>query len=125
MLEHLFGTPIIGRVLFYLLVNEKNYASQMQQAFDLPLSSIQRACARLEQGGILACQSEGKTRIYQFIPRYPSLEELRAFLEKAYACLPPDYKQRSDEPLKQARPRRQGKHLRGVGERSRAFDAFR
>ena len=116
MLEHLFGTPIIERVLFYLLVNEKSYASQMQQAFDLPLYSIQRACARLEQGGILACQSEGKTRVYQFNPRYPFLEELRAFLEKAYACLPADHKQRYYEPLKRARPRRQGKPLRFVNE---------
>ncbi|MFZ4099597.1 MAG: hypothetical protein ACOYKZ_04635 [Chlamydiia bacterium] len=55
-------------------MNEKSYASQMQQAFDIPLYSIQRACARLEQGGVLVCQSEGKTRVYQFNPRDPFLE---------------------------------------------------
>ena len=98
MLEYLFGTPVIERVLFYLLVNEKSYASQMHEAFNVPLYSIQRACARLEQGGILACRSEGKTRVYQFNPRYP------------------DYKQRYYEPLKRARPRRQGKPLRSVNE---------
>ena len=114
MLEHLFGTPVIERVLFYIVVNEKSYASQMQQAFDIPLYSIQRACARLEQGGVLVCQSEGKTRVYQFNPRYPYLAELTAFLNKAYECLPRDHRERYYEPIKRTRPRRQEKPRRLV-----------
>lgn len=33
MLESLFGNPIIEKVMFFLLVNEKCYPSQLKNAF--------------------------------------------------------------------------------------------
>jgi hypothetical protein len=94
MLECLFGNPVIEKVLFYLVVNQKCYPSQLKNTFQTPLYSFQRALERLERGGVIVSHKEGKTLIYQFNPRYPFLKELKSFLEKAYSFLPEDIQQK-------------------------------
>lgn len=111
MLEHLFGNPVIEKVLFYLLQNEKCYPSELREVFQTPLYSFQRALGRLEKGGIVVCHREGKTLLYQFNPRYPFLNELKAFLGKAYTFFPEDIREKYYEPRIRKRPRRQGKPL--------------
>lgn len=111
MLESLFGNPIIEKVMFFLLVNEKCYPSQLKKTFQSPLYSFQRALARLEKGGIVASHQVGKTLLYQFNPRYPFLRELKVFLQKAYDFFPEEIKEKYYEPFTRKRPRRQGKPL--------------
>ena len=111
MLESLFGNPEIEKVLFYLLTNETCYPSQLRSAFQMPLYSFQRALSRLEKGGIVVSHREGKTLLYQFNPRYPFLNELRIFLQKAYTFFPPEIREKYYEPVSRKRPRRQGKPL--------------
>ena len=111
MLESLFGTPIIEKVLFFLMVNEKCYPSQLKSSFQLPLYSFQRALARLEKGNVIVSYREGKTLLYEFNPRYPFLAELKVFLQKAYEALPQEMRDKYYEPSLRKRPRRQGKPL--------------
>ena len=111
MLESLFGNSIIEKVLFYLLVNQKCYPSQLSKTFQTPLYSFQRALGRLESGGIIVGFKEGKTLIYQFNPRYPFLNELKTFLTRAYQFLPAEIRQKYYEPIVRKRPRRLGKPL--------------
>lgn len=111
MLESLFGNPIIEKALFFLLVNDKCYPSQLKNTFQSPLYSFQRALSRLEKGGIIVSHSEGKTLIYQFNPRYPFLNELKVFLKKAYEYFPQEIREKYYEPISRKRPRRQGKPL--------------
>jgi hypothetical protein len=111
VLESLFGNSIIEKVMFFLLINEKCYPSQLKNIFQSPLYSFQRAFARLEKGGIIISHSEGKTLIYQFNPRYPFLNELKIFLKKAYEFFPEEIKEKYYEPISRKRPRRQGKPL--------------
>lgn len=111
MLESLFGSPIIEKILFFLIVNKKCYPSQLREAFQNPLYSFQRALARLEKGGVVVSYREGKTLVYQFNPRYPFLPELQAFLSKAYSFFPEDIREKYYEPIVRKRPRRQGKPL--------------
>lgn len=111
MLEYLFGNPVIEKVLFYLIVNQKCYPSQLKETFQMPLYSFQRALGRLERGGVIVSHKEGKTLIYQFNPRYPFLTDLKTFLEKAYSFLPEDIRKKYYEPIVRKRPRRQGKPL--------------
>jgi len=111
MLESIFGTPIIEKVLFFMLVNNRCYASQLKEAFQMPLYSFQRALTRLEKGGVLVSYKEGKTLLYQFNPRYPFLSELLAFLQKAYSSFPEDFREKYYEPIIRKRPRRSGKPL--------------
>ncbi|MCE2982312.1 MAG: winged helix-turn-helix domain-containing protein [Parachlamydia sp.] len=111
MLEYLFGTPIIEKILFFLLVNSKCYPSQLKKNFEIPLYSFQRALGKLERGGVIFSHREGKTLIYQFNPRYPLLKELLTFLQKAYFSFPDEIKLKYYEPVIRKRPRRQGKPL--------------
>lgn len=112
MLEDLFGNPVIEKVLFYLLVNKKCYPSQLKKVFQVPLYSFQRALLRLEKGGIIVNNKEGKTLMYQFNPRYPFLEELTKFLKRAYESFPEEFRIKYYEPIVRTRPRRHGKPLK-------------
>lgn len=111
MLESLFGNAVIEKILFYLLINDECYPSQLKEGFQTPLYSFQRALARLEKGGIIVSHRKGKTLLYQFNPRYPVLKELRAFLEKAYDGFPQEIREKFYEQVIRKRPRRQGKPL--------------
>ncbi len=116
MLEKLFGNGVIEKILFYLLANETGYASQMAKMFGSQLYSVQKGLARLEQGGILVSQSQGKTLVFCFNPRYPFLDELKAFLQRAYEFLPDEERERWYEPVIRKRPRRSGKPLNRVND---------
>ena len=109
MLEKLFGNVVIEKIFFYLLLNEKSYASQLKKVLHIPLYSVQMALSRLEQGGILVRHAVGKTQIYQWNPRYPFLVELKAFLQKAYNSLPENIRMQFYETPIRKRPRRKGK----------------
>jgi hypothetical protein len=112
MLEKLFGNSVIEKILFYLLMNEKSYGAELARTLELPLYSVQMALQRLEDGSIIAAIQEGKTRVYQFNPRYPFLLEIKAFLAKAYTFLPNTLKAQYYEAPVRRRPRRKGKPYR-------------
>ncbi|MBS0620055.1 MAG: winged helix-turn-helix transcriptional regulator [Verrucomicrobia bacterium] len=111
MLEKLFGNAVIEKILFYLLANEKSYASELQAALGIPLYSIQMALGRLEKGGILVRQAQGKTQLYQFNPRYPFRVTLQSFLKQAYDSLPEEMRIKLYEAPVRRRPRRKDKPL--------------
>lgn len=111
MLEALFGNESIERVLFYLLKNKTCYALQLKKQFVSPLSSMQKALLRLEGGGILVSNLIGKTRVFQFNPRYLFLKELHSFLQSVYETLPEEIKKKYYEIPVRKRPRRTGKPL--------------
>ncbi len=111
MLEALFGNESIERVLFYVYKNKSCYALQLKKQFRTALSPMQQALLRLEKGGILASTLVGKTRVFQFNPRYFFLDELCAFLQRAYETLPEEIKKQYYEPMIRKRPRRTGKPL--------------
>lgn len=92
MLKFLFGNKNIERILIYLLVNEKCYAHQIHRMLNIPLTPIQKALNRLEEGEVIKSQTEGKIRIYQFNPAYPVINELEMLLKKAFHTLPPHEK---------------------------------
>jgi hypothetical protein len=111
MLESLFGNESIERVFFFLLRNEACYALQLKKQFGTALSPLQQALLRLEKGGILVSILVGKTRVFQFNPRYLFRKELRSFLERVYKTLPEEFKRKYYEKTERRRPRRTGKPL--------------
>ncbi len=116
MLEKLFGNVVIEKILFYLLMNEKSYGSELSKILETPLYSVQKALMRLEDGGVIVALEEGKTRMFQFNPRYPFLKELKAFLNKAYDFLPIEMKKRFYEAPLRRRPRKTGKPLKRLSD---------
>ena len=109
MLETLFGTANIERVLVFLLTRQEGYAREIAQFFNTNLYAIQRQLDKLEAGGVLVSRTAGRTRLYQFNPRYPFLNELKPLLEKALSFYPEDLRERLV--MNRRRPRRRDKPL--------------
>jgi hypothetical protein len=88
MLEVLCGNKNVQRILIFLFVNNRCYGTQLHRSLKVPLTPIQKALNRLENGGLITSFYEGKTRLYQFNPAYPLMPEVENLLKKAYTLLP-------------------------------------
>ncbi|MGC1878796.1 MAG: hypothetical protein WA678_05420 [Rhabdochlamydiaceae bacterium] len=62
-------------------------------------------------GSLLASFLEGRTRVFQWNPRYPFLKEIQNLAEKAYAFLPLNIQESRFQKKKRKRPGRSGKPL--------------
>ena len=111
MLEYLFGNKNVEKVLIYLCLHEKCYASELSRCFESPLDPIQKTLQKLEHGGLLVSFLEGKTRLFEWNPRYPFLQEIQMLAQKACEFLPEDIKEKTYQNMKRRRPRRTKKPL--------------
>ncbi len=109
MLSPLLGSENSERVLIFILKRDAGYAREITRFFDATLYAIQQQLDKLEKGGILVSRKVGRTRLYEFNPRYPFLKELQALLEKAYTFYPEDIRENLE--MNRRRPRRKGKPL--------------
>lgn len=108
-LEGLFGNATAEKVLYYIENYESGYASAIASTFEIAVSQVQKQLERLELDGVLSSKTIGKTRTYQFNPRYRFLKPLRALLKEAIEALPADYQTKYFK--QRQRPRRAGKPL--------------
>jgi predicted transcriptional regulator len=109
MLTPLFGNESSERVLVFLLARNEGYAREIAQFFQANLYAIQRQLDKLEAGGVLVSRAVGRTRLYQFNPRYPFLLELKQLLEKAFSFYPQEI--REELIMNRRRPRKRDKPL--------------
>lgn len=109
MLTVLLGTENSERVLIFLLARKEGYAREIAQFFDTNLYAIQRQLQKLEAGGVLVSRTAGRTRLYQFNPRYPFLNELKQLIEKALSFYPENV--RENLLMNRRRPRKRDKPL--------------
>ena len=109
MLTALLGTENSERVLIFLLARNEGYAREIAQFFDTNLYAIQRQLDKLEAGGVLVSRTAGRTRLYQFNPRYPFLNELKQLLERALSFYPEE--RRESLVMNRRRPRKRDKPL--------------
>jgi predicted ArsR family transcriptional regulator len=109
MLTPLLGTENSERALLFLLTRNEGYAREIAQFFNTNLYAIQRQLDKLEAGGVLVSRTVGRTRLYQFNPRYPFLHELKQLLEKALSFYPEDVRESLE--LNRRRPRKRDKPL--------------
>lgn len=111
MLEYLFANKNVEKVLMYLFLHEKANATELSGAFDSSLDPIQKTLKKLEEGGLLVSFLEGRTRVFQWNPRYPFLAEIRSLAEKEFSFLPQHIQESTYMLKKRKRPRRTGKPL--------------
>jgi hypothetical protein len=109
VIEVLLGSKNAERVLIYIFGREEGYAREIASFYGTDLKPIQMQLDKFEKGGVLVSRAIGRTRPYEFNPRYPFLNELKALLEKALSFYPA----REQEELKmnRRRPRAKGKEL--------------
>ena len=111
MLEYLFSNKNVEKVLMYLNLHKKANATELSRSFNSPLDPIQKTLRKLEMGGLLVSFLEGKTRVFQWNPRYPFLNEIQNLAQKAYDFLPQAIQASVYQNKKRKRPRKTGKNL--------------
>ncbi len=109
MLEPILGSISSERVLIFILARNEGYAREIARFFETDLNPILVQLAKLERGGILVSRKVGRTRLYEFNPRYAFLDELRGLLDKAFSFYPQELRGRLL--MNRRRPRRQGRPL--------------
>jgi len=109
MLEPVLGNSTVEKVLFALEVYGQVYPNGLAKLFGISVNGIQQQLSRLEDGGIVVSLMAGRTRLYQFNPRYAFLKELKALIKKAMQFLP--QKEIQKYYRNRTRPRRKGKPL--------------
>jgi len=109
MLESILGSLNCERVLVFILARKEGYAREIARFYKTDLAPIQKQLDKLELGGVLASRTAGRTRLYQFNPRYAFLDELQSLLQKAISFYSPG--ERELLLMVRRRPRRKGKPL--------------
>ena len=109
MLEPIVGSKSSEQVFIFLVAREEGYATEIARFFDSGIYAIQKQLDRLEKNDVLISKKAGRTRLYQFNPRYPFLNELKSLLEKVLSYYPKDIQE--DLLLNRRRPRKKDKPL--------------
>jgi hypothetical protein len=109
MLEPIVGSKSSEQVFIFLIAREMGYATEMAKFFDADLYAIQRQLERLEKSEVLVSRKVGRTRVYQFNPRYPFLIELKSLLERVLSYYPEAIQEKLL--LNRRRPRKKDKPL--------------
>jgi DNA-binding Lrp family transcriptional regulator len=108
-LEGILGNRSAAQVLLFLQAYGSGHALRIADTYGVSVSPIQRQLRRLEVNGVLVSRTAGKTRLFEFNVRNPTVRNIRAFLAAELDLLPKDevtalYRQRQ-------LPRRTGKRL--------------
>ncbi len=109
MIETVLGSEYAEKVLMFIFIRGKGYASEIASFFGADLATIQNQLNKFERGGVLVSLSVGRTRVFTLNPAWVFLPELSALLEKAFSYYPPGEMERYK--LDRRRPRRSGKPL--------------
>lgn len=110
MLEYLFSNKNVEKIIIFLFLHNKANATELSRVFDSALDPIQKTLRKLEEGGLIVSFLEGRTRVFQWNPRYPFIAEIQALAKKSYEFLPP-YIQITYQSTRRKRPRKTGKPL--------------
>lgn len=109
MLEPIVGSKSSEQVFIFLVARNEGYATEIAKFFNADLYAIQRQLERLENSEVLVSKKIGRTRVYQFNPRYPFLKELKGLLERVLSFYPNDIQE--SLVMNRRRPRKKDKPL--------------
>lgn len=111
-LEAIFGNRTAAGVLLFLENYESGYASLIAKTYRTPISVVQDQLRKFEGAGVLVSRTVGRTRVFEFNPRNPTVRRLRDFLAGELKSLPNEITGKYFR--ERTRPRRTGKALERV-----------
>jgi len=94
MIEPIVGSKSSEQVFIFMIARDEGYATEIAVFFESDLYAIQKQLKRLEAANILVSKKVGRTRLYQFNPRYPFLKELKSLLEKVFSFYPDEIREK-------------------------------
>jgi DNA-binding MarR family transcriptional regulator len=109
MIEAIVGSEGAERVLLFLAARGSGYAREIAACWSMDISTVQNHLLRMERDGLLVSRKVGRTRVFEFSPRYAFKDEVAALLAKVLSSLPSDTLEILT--LERNRPRRTGKPL--------------
>ena len=109
VLESILGNASATKVLLFLQNYGEGHASRMSSTFDVPVMGVQRQLRRFEENGILVSRMVGRSRVFTFNDRNPTVKNLRQFLSIELELLPKTTTKKYFR--ERQRPRRTGKAL--------------
>ena len=109
MLQAIVGNASAEKVLLFMAARQSGYAREIAQTFDTDVTPIKNQLERMERDGMLVFERVGRTKVYQFNPRFAFVNEVKALGKKALSFLPQDLQR--ELLLNRRRPRRSGKPL--------------
>ena len=109
MLEPIVGSKSKEQVLIFLVARETGYPTEIAKFFSTDLYAVQTQLERLENSNVLVSRKVGRTRVFQFNPRDPFLNELKSLLEKVLSYYPDEIKE--SLVMNRRRPRKRDKRL--------------
>lgn len=77
-----FGSVTRTRVLLALRLMGSSYPRELGRLTGTALNAVQGAIRSLENDGLIAGRSAGRTRLFELNPRFFAASELRALLDK-------------------------------------------
>ena len=104
-----FGNETAEKVLMFIQNYGSGYSREIARTYDIPQSMVYKQLIRLEQEYVLVNREYGRTRVFEFNPRYAFRKELAALLQKGVDLTPQAEKDRWF--MQRRRPRRVGKPL--------------
>ena len=109
VLEAIFGTRSAAQVLLFLEAYGSGHPNRIATTFDVAATGVYRQMLRLEANGVLVSRTVGRTRVFEFNTRNPTVRNLREFLSAELELMPEEdteayFRQRQ-------RPRRTSKRL--------------
>lgn len=109
-LEAVLGSRSAMLVLLFLENYGEGHASRMATTYEVAVMGMQRQLKRFEEEGVLVSRLVGRTRVFSFNDRNPTVRNLRQFLAAELELIPKKYT--SEYFRQRQRPRRAGKPLR-------------
>ena len=88
VLESILGNRSAARVLLFLQNHGDGHASRIARTFETSVMGVQRQLRRLEENGVLVSRLVGRSRVFTFNDRNPTVRHLRTFLESELEILP-------------------------------------
>jgi biotin operon repressor len=106
---NLFGSPTAEKVLLYIQNYGRGHSREIADTFGISQSMVWKQLTKFEREGVLVSILHGRSRVFEFNPRYLFKKELSALLERGIAALPAEDRTRWF--MERRRPRRFGKTL--------------
>jgi DNA-binding transcriptional ArsR family regulator len=114
MLEKILGSDTAMKIMLHLIHYGEIYPSAVAKDYEISLSAVQKQFERFEEAGILVSKLVGKTRIYLFNKKSPTVKPFMDLIKVYYDGLSLEDKEKIFAARR--RPRRPGKPVIRKGE---------
>ncbi len=107
MLDKILGSDTAMKIMLHLIHYGEIYPSAVAKDYQISLSAVQKQFERYEESGILVSKLVGKTRIYFFNKKSPTVKPFMDLIKVYYDGLSLEDKEKIF--FERRRPRRPGK----------------